>query len=101
MSSTQLMHMGWLMVSRRCGWAGAGGPSVEPRQRRALLLLRRVELRGRAHQRFQRLFVDLVALAEVDGAAGAAFQAGVEQLGRVRKSGAVGEGGLHVVLVRL
>src|SRR5690242_20689998 len=56
---------------------------------------------GRAHEGPERLFVDDVALVEIDRAPDAAFQARVEQALRVRKRGALGEGRLHGVLVHL
>src|SRR6266404_5800121 len=38
---------------------------------------------------------------EIDGTPGVAFEAGVEEAGRVRERGALGEGHLHDILVRL
>ena len=38
---------------------------------------------------------------EIDGTSGVAFQAGVEEAGRVRERGALREGHLHDILVRL
>src|SRR5215472_10039270 len=52
------------------------------------LALAPVQLHGGADQRFQRLGVDRLALADVDRAPGIAFQAGVEQAGGVRERGA-------------
>ena len=40
---------------------------------------RRVQCHGGANERLQRLFIDLVALMEIDGAPGVAFEAGVEE----------------------
>ena len=40
---------------------------------------RRVQRHGGANERLQRLFIDLVALMEIDGAPGVAFEAGVEE----------------------
>src|SRR5688500_9972215 len=54
-----------------------------------------------AHQGLEGRLVDLVALAQVDRAAGVAGEAGVEQVGGVGERGAVGEGELDVGLVDL
>src|SRR5688572_31493125 len=62
---------------------------------------RRVQRHGGANERLQRLFIDLVALVEIDGTPGVAFEAGVEEAGRVLQRGALGEGHLHDSLVRL
>lgn len=40
---------------------------------------RRVQCHGGANERLQRLLIDLVALAEIDGTPGVAFEAGVEE----------------------
>jgi hypothetical protein len=40
---------------------------------------RRVQCHGGANERLQRLCIDLVALVEIDGAPGVAFEAGVEE----------------------
>ena len=60
-----------------------------------------VQRHGGANERLQRLFIDLVALMEIDGAPGVAFEAGVEEARRVLQRGALGEGQLHDALVRL
>ncbi len=69
------------------------------RPRRTLLPL--IQRHGGANERLERLLVDLVALADIDGAPHVAFEAGVEQPRRVLQRGALGEGQLHVALVRL
>src|SRR5947208_2908500 len=69
---------------------GADGADERPR--------RHVQGHGGANERFQRLFIDLVALVEIDGAPGVAFEAGVEEAGRVIQCGALGEGHLHDIL---
>ena len=38
-----------------------------------------VQSHGGANERLQRLFIDLVALMNIDGASGVAFEAGVEE----------------------
>src|SRR5262245_24875018 len=38
-----------------------------------------VQSHGGANERLQRLFIDLVALMDIDGASGVAFEAGVEE----------------------
>ena len=40
---------------------------------------RRVQRHGGANERLQRLFINLVALMEIDGTPGVAFEAGVEE----------------------
>jgi hypothetical protein len=55
---------------------------------------RRVQCHGGANERLQRLFIDLVALMQTDGTPDVAFEAGVEEAGRVRQRGALGEGQL-------
>src|SRR5258705_2104974 len=62
---------------------------------------RRVQCHGGANERLQRLFINLVALMEIDGTPGVAFEAGVEEACRVLQRGALGEGHLHDVLIRL
>src|ERR1700681_2416616 len=62
---------------------------------------RRVVCHGGANERLQRLFINLVALMDIDGAPGVAFEAGVEEACRVLQRGALGEGHLHDILVRL
>src|SRR5271169_4165790 len=62
---------------------------------------RRVACHGGVNERPQRLFIDLVALMEIDGTPGVAFEAGVEEARRVLQRGALGEGHLHGILVRL
>src|SRR5438105_12214159 len=62
---------------------------------------RNVQCHGGANERLQRLFINLVALMEIDGTPGVAFEAGVEEAGRVLQRGALGEGHLHDLLVRL
>src|SRR5262249_37082774 len=46
-------------------------------------------------------FIDLVAVVEIDGTPGVAFEAGVEEARRVLQRSALGEGHLHDILVRL
>src|SRR2546426_3994525 len=62
---------------------------------------RRVQCHGGANERLQRLFIHLVALMEIDGTPGVAFEAGVEEACRVLQRGALGEGHFHGILVRL
>ena len=62
---------------------------------------RRVQGYGGANEGLEGLVVDLVALVDIDGAPGIAFQAGVEQARRVFQRGAAGEGKLHVGFVGL
>src|SRR3977135_1959726 len=61
---------------------------------------RNVQCHGGANERLQRLFINLVALMEIDGTPGVAFAAGVEEARRVLQRGALGEGQLHDILVR-
>src|SRR3974390_728345 len=63
------------------------GPSFS-----AGLEVRRVQGHGGANERLKRLLIDLVALMEIDGAPGVAFEARVEEARRVRQRGAFGEG---------
>jgi hypothetical protein len=51
-----------------------------------------VERGGGADEGLQGRFVDVVALADIDGAPGVAVQAGVEQAGWVGQCGTFGEG---------
>src|SRR6476620_12569588 len=62
---------------------------------------RRVQRHGGANERLQRLFINLVALVDVDRAPDVAFKAGVEEARRVLQRGALGESQLHDTLVRL
>src|SRR6202030_880723 len=62
---------------------------------------RRVQCHGGANERLQRLFINLVALMEIDCTPGVAFEAGVEEACRVLQRRALGEGHLHDILVRL
>src|ERR1700730_4841307 len=64
-------------------------------------LHRRVQCHGDANERLQRLFINLVALMEIDCTPGVAFEAGVEEARRVLQRGALGEGHLHDIFVRL
>src|SRR5262245_3403749 len=61
---------------------------------------RRIQCHGGANERLQSLFIDLVALVEIDGTPGVAFEAGVEEA-LVLQRGALGEGHLHGILVCL
>jgi len=90
-------HVVW-PVSR---WpSSALRPCLRPSGARSRLH-RRVQCHGSANERLERLFIDLVALVEIDGASGVAFEAGVEEARRVRQRSALGEGHLHDTLVRL
>src|SRR5205807_8032135 len=60
-----------------------------------------VQCHGGANERLQRLFIKLLALMEIDGTPGVAFEAGVEEAARVLQRGALGKGHLHHSLVRL
>src|SRR3984885_13228459 len=62
---------------------------------------RRVQRHGGVNERLQRLFINPVAFMEIDGAPGVAFETGVEEARRVFQRGALGEGHLHGILVRL
>src|SRR6185437_9746032 len=59
----------------------------------------RVQRHCRANERLERLFIDLVALVDIDGAPRVAFKAGVEEAGRVLERGALRERHLHNGLV--
>src|SRR4051812_47100698 len=61
----------------------------------------RVQLHRGADQRLQRRLVDRLTLANVDGAADVAVEAGVEQALRILQRGAPGEGQLDDVLIGL
>src|SRR5260370_9930105 len=56
---------------------------------------RRVQCHGGANERLERLFINLVALMEIDGTPGVAFEAGVEEACRVRVLRALCESYLH------
>src|SRR5262249_22073318 len=60
----------------------------------------RVQGHGGAHERLQRLLVDLVALVQVDRPPGVPLEAGVEEARRILQRRPFGEGHLHDVLVR-
>src|SRR6185312_13935950 len=62
---------------------------------------RRVQYSRGADERFECLFVDLVALMQIDRAPGVAFEARVEETGRVLERGSLEKGQLHDGLVRL
>src|SRR5262249_46596269 len=62
---------------------------------------RRVQCDGGANERLQGLFINLVALMDIDGTPGVAFEAGIEQACRVFQRSALGEGQLHDGLVGL
>src|SRR4051794_39078133 len=68
---------------------------------RSALRLRFVEADRRANQVLQRLFIDVVALLEVDGAPRIAVEAGVEEIRRIVHGGTFEEGELDDLLVRL
>src|SRR4051794_26333622 len=74
--------------------------AIRPR-RRSSRGLRRVQLSRRTDEPFEGLLVDAIALAEVDGAPQLALEAGVEEAGRIRQGGPLGESELHLVLVNL
>src|SRR5262249_44982845 len=61
----------------------------------------RVQRHGGGSERLPCLFVDLVAVMDIDGTPGVAFEAGVEGAPGVLERGAPGEGQLHDALVRL
>src|SRR5579863_621706 len=61
----------------------------------------RIQRHGAANERLKRLFIDRLALMDVDRASRAAFEAGVEEARRVRQLGAAGEGQFHGVLIGL
>src|SRR5678816_2700765 len=56
---------------------------------------------GSTHEVFQRVFVDLLALVDIDRAAHVAVEARVEQARRIFERGALRERELHLVLVGL
>src|SRR5260370_29022032 len=60
-----------------------------------------VQCHGGANERLQRLFINLVALMQIDGTPGIAFEAGVEEARSVLQRGALGEGQFYDSLVRL
>src|SRR5215211_2254624 len=64
-------------------------------------LARLIALHGRPDEGHERPLVDLIALVEVDGAPGVAFEARVEQSGGVVQRGPLEERELHRALVRL
>jgi hypothetical protein len=65
-----------------------------------LVAVRGVQLHGGLDESLQGLLVYLVALVEVDGTPRIALEARVEEARGVLQGGALGEGHLHVVLVR-
>src|SRR4051812_20543678 len=91
--------------------AREAAPSVEPRPLRPSALwpfdgpsgglLRRIQRHGCAKERLERLLVDLVALADIDGAPHVTFEAGIEEPCRVLERRTLGEGQLHDRLVGL
>ena len=89
----QMLAIGRALVSR---------PKLLLRSRpRPRAGLGRVQCHGGANERLQRLLVDRVALMEIDGAARVAFEAGVEEAGRILQRSTLGEGHLHGGPVRL
>ena len=60
-----------------------------------------VQGNGGTYERLQGLLIDTLALVEVDCTPGVAFEAGVEEAGRVFQRGAPGEGQLRDIPVRL
>jgi hypothetical protein len=60
-----------------------------------------VERSGGLDEGFECLFVERLALAQIDGAAGVAVEAGVEEAGRVVQRSALRKGQLHDGLVGL
>src|ERR1700757_4680667 len=60
-----------------------------------------VQVHRGTNECLQRLFVDLVALMEVDGAPGVAVEAGVEETRGIIQRGALGESPLHDFFVCL
>src|SRR5262245_34827494 len=52
-----------------------------------------------ANQRLEGGWVDPVSLVEIDRAADLAVEPGIEEAGRVRQRGTLGEGQLHVILI--
>jgi hypothetical protein len=84
-------------------WYVGGGPAGHPDhtgvvERRGLPAAALAPLDRRSDQRLERRLVQLVALAQVDGVAGAALQADVEQARGVRERGTLGERRLTVLL---
>ena len=61
----------------------------------------KIERDGGADERLERRCIHGLALADVDGAADVALQAGVEEAGRVGQRGTFGEGQLDDALVGL
>src|SRR5579864_7532403 len=78
--------------------ASVAGSVIDP-SFSAGLEVRRVQCHGGANERLQCLFINLVALMEIDGTPGVAFEAGVEQAARVCQRRALGEGQLHGILI--
>jgi uncharacterized protein YidB (DUF937 family) len=83
-------------------------PSPAPRRQKRssrrpelALRLRFVEGHGVAHERHQRLFVDLLALVEVDRPPRVPFEARIEQARRIRQGCPLGECHLYDALVGL
>src|SRR5262245_36383835 len=62
---------------------------------------RGVQCHGGANEVLEGLCINLVALTDVDGTPGIAFEAGVEEAFRVLQRGAFGEGHLHHALIGL
>ena len=62
---------------------------------------RLVQRHSGANESLQSIFINLVALTEVDGAPGVAFETRVKEAWRIIQRGALGEGHLHDILVRL
>jgi len=60
-----------------------------------------VQGHGGSNERLQRRRFQFLAFVEVDGAPDVAFEAGIEEGGRVPQSGSSCEGHLHHLLVRL
>ena len=63
--------------------------------------LRLVQHCGRADQRLEGGFIDVITLMDIDGAPDLAFQAGVEHACRVSQRSAFSKGQLHLALVGL
>jgi hypothetical protein len=57
----------------------SGSCQIGPRLAERLFTRGRVQCHGGANERLQRLFIDHVALVEIDGTPGVAFEAGVEE----------------------
>ena len=66
-----------------------GRSGVTPQDDRALACPRQVPRHGSSHQRLEGLGVDRVALAQIDGAAHGAVEAGVEEAVRVLQRRAI------------